>query len=637
MPKSKTKRIFVQTLFLALFPWSLLNAQLPMPALKGTLTSKHLNKGIIKDAPPYEHLSRIQSLPEIKKSVTGSVKAIILLADFPDYSWDTQQDSNFINPINEPGFEGLYQTSYYEEMLFSIHSFKDPYSQSLITGSMRDYYVENSYGQFDVDGTVTAWYTVSQPYSYYSNHDGLPNTSDDYGLNSGYVFLKSFIHEVLELADADIDFSEFDEDGDNVVDALFIVHAGPGAEELYISSYDAHFNYFWSHQASVQYQTADGIKVGRYTIEPQNGTIGVFCHEFGHTLGLPDLYDTDRSSEGIGEWGLMASGGWCHLPGDRFGTRPSHFTAWSKMRLGWLQPQMVRSGSNSYRLPPVESEPFAIQVWNDSMSTNLSDPDEYFLLENRQNQLFDAALTRRQVDFNRPLANGLIIYHVNKNRFHNSDDSRRLIDVEEASPILINDTWFEQLDSPRDLSSYQFLNFGNRGDNGDPFPGYSDWYEDLTDFFGERDKDEFSEYSIPNTRTNDNKVTFISVKNIRIEGEDVLFDLDTDETLTSALTSKSSTQPESYTFSIFPNPMKGASKFLLRGEFNDPSQIGRITIYNLLGQKVYHDEFSLTHSTGKLILWDGRDNLGRIMQTGIYFVVVQYGSFKVSEKLIITL
>ena len=121
MPKSKTKRIFVQTLFLALFPWSLLNAQLPMPALKGTLTSKHLNKGIIKDAPPYEHLSRIQSLPEIKKSVTGSVKAIILLADFPDYSWDTQQDSNFINPINEPGFEGLYQTSYYEDIHLRIH------------------------------------------------------------------------------------------------------------------------------------------------------------------------------------------------------------------------------------------------------------------------------------------------------------------------------------------------------------------------------------------------------------------------------------------------------------------------------------------------------------------------------------
>ncbi len=624
MLKRKT-RIF-QTLFLALIPLSLLHAQLPMPALDGSSISKQLTKQIIKAPPPYEQLKRIQSLPEIKKSVTGSAKAIILLVDFPDYTWETQQDSNFNNPINQPGFDGLYQTTYYEEMLFSTNSFKDPFSQSLVTGSMRDYYLENSYNQLDVDGVVLGWYTVSQPYEFYTNNNS--------GLNGG---ASSFVREVIELAEADIDYSEFDNDGDNEVDALFVVHAGPGAEELYAKNYEAHFNYFWSHKASVHYQTADSVIVNHYTMEPQSGTIGVFCHEFGHTLGLPDLYDTDQSSEGIGEWGLMASGGWCHLPGDRPGTRPSHFTAYSKMSMGWLQPQIVRSGSNSYRLPPVESEAFAIQVWNDSMSTNLSDPLEYFLLENRQNNLFDAALTRRQVDFNWPLANGLIIYHVNGNRFHNSDDSRRLIDVEEASPVLINGNWFEQLDSPRNLSSYQFLNTGNRGDNGDPFPGYSDLYEDLTEFFGERDKDEFSEYSIPNTRTNDNKVTFISVKNIRIDGEDILLDLDTDETITSVVGGKASTQPESYSFSIFPNPMKGASQFLLRGKFNDPNQNGRITIYNLLGQKVYHDEFTFTHSTGKLIFWDGRDSQGRIMQTGIYFVVAQYGSFQVSEKLIITL
>lgn len=610
-----------------------------MPALDGHLRPKQLNKRSTLVNPPYEQLKHIQSIPEIKKSVTGTRKALIILADFPDYTWQTQQDSNFINPINEPGFEGLYQTEYYEDMLFSLNSFRDPFSQSTITGSMRDFYLENSYGQFDIDGVVTAWYTVSKPFRYYANNDSLPNTSDDYGFGGGDNSVRTFIHEVIALADADIDFSEFDEDSDNIVDALFIVHAGPGAEELYIKNYDAHFNYFWSHQSSVSYQTSDGVAIGRYTVEPQNGTIGVFCHEYGHVLGLPDLYSRSRpvNSEGIGEWGLMASGGWCHLPGNRPGTSPAHYTAWAKMRLGWLQPVQMRSGIASMRLAPVEKEPVAVQVWNDVMSTKLENPTEYFLLENRQNILFDAGLTRRQVDFDRPLANGLIIYHVNTRNYNNDQVNRRLIDVEEASPVFTNGKWIENLDMPRDLSTYQFLDTGNRGDDGDPFPGYFDWNEDMTSFFGLREKNEFTDLTIPNSKTNAGDPTLIAIENIRIDGEDVLFDLQTNQVQTSALDGEKPTQPNSFTFSVYPNPMKDASQFLLRGNFEDSNLLGEIRIYNILGQLIHHFDFTASRSDGKLLFWHGRNSLGRKVQSGIYFVVASYGSFTETKKLIITL
>ncbi len=95
------------------------------------------------------------------------------------------------------------------------------------------------------------------------------------------------------------------------------------------------------------------IVVWDYTIQPALGSdngcgtgineIGVFCHEFGHAFGLPDLYDTNGGTQGIGHWGLMGSGNW-NKP-----TNPAHFEAWSKAELGWLFPTEVGPVAGSYR------------------------------------------------------------------------------------------------------------------------------------------------------------------------------------------------------------------------------------------------------------------------------------------------
>jgi M6 family metalloprotease-like protein len=602
--------------------------------IAGGHSSAHLGKNGIA-VPPYDALRRLQSIPKIEKSVFGFQKMLVLLVDFPDYKWDTQQDTNFYNPVNMPGFEGLYQPEYYHDMLFSLQSFRDPFSQSGLTGSMRDYYRENSYGQFDLDGVVASWNTVSQPYRHYANNDGIPNTSDDHGFGGGANNVSAFIREAIELADPGLDFSEFDTDGDGFVDAFFVVHAGPGAEELFTTKPNDHFDYFWSHQSAVYYQTNDGVVVGRYTMEPQNGTIGVFCHEYGHVLGLPDLYDTGRSSEGIGEWGLMASGGWCFAPGDQLGTKPAHFSAWSKMKLGWLQPVDIRAGVRNMRLPPLAREAAAVKVWNDVMSTETIGPTEYFLLENRQNVLFDAGLTRRQVELGKPPANGLIIYHVNEAKSSNDNELDKLIDVEEASPIFVDSVWIENLDFPRDLSTYQYLTSGNRGDNGDPFPGYLAWSEDLTGYLGERLRNEFSDNTFPGSQASNGQDTHITIRNIRLEGEDVLFYLEADEQLSVSVEDQGSQVPGSFTLSIYPNPMTDMAQIVLAGNISDQHD-AKIQVYNLLGQQVREISISANQTGQTTLIWDGRNQAGARVQSGIYFIVAKLGSIKLKQKILLT-
>ncbi|MFQ5753029.1 MAG: M6 family metalloprotease domain-containing protein, partial [bacterium] len=427
----------------------------------------------------------------LKGQASGTWQALVILIDFPDYPWNHQDDINFLND------DSLYTAGHFNEMLFSSGTYKDPNSLSDYTGSMRDFYLENSYGMFELMGVTTIWHTASQPLAFYANNDGFSNTSDDYGLGPYPHNAQRLVEEAVQLADSSVDFSRFDNNSDGFVDALFVVHAGPGAEEIYTENFSAHYQYLWSHKSAIKPDTLDGVRVSGYTLEPENGTIGVFCHEFGHALGLPDLYDTDGSSEGIGEWGLMSGGGWCHRQGDQLGTSPAHFTAWSKARLGWLQPIPVTENMRQVEIPPVELQPVAYRLWSNGQNGG-----EYFLLENRQNVGFDAGLTRRQKDFNLPDAHGLIIYHID-NRGRQNDESRRFIDVEEASPYFLDSLAIEQLDLERIMPRHEFLFNGNRGDNGDPFPGYRLINTIATDYIGHRDVTVFDEHSIPNSNDND--------------------------------------------------------------------------------------------------------------------------------------
>ena len=581
----------------------------PGPLNESTLSLLKKNTEIQREiSEPSTHIQKGQA--------RGTWQALVILIDFPDYRWDHRNDSNFSNA------DSIYTTQHFKDMLFSQGTYKAPYSQSETTGSMRDFFLENSYGQFEVTGVTTVWYTASENLAFYAN--------DNSGFGSYPNSSRKLVEEAVVLADPDVDFSAFDNNNDGLVDALFVVHAGPAAEEIYTVNFPDHTKYLWSHKSSISTLNLDGVKVEDYSLEPENGTIGVFCHEFGHALGLPDLYDTDGSSEGIGEWGLMAGGGWCYRTGDPLGSSPSHFTAWSKERLGWLEPIVVTGNVMQIEIPPAESSPIAYRLW-----TNGQTGGEYFLVENRQNLGFDAGLTRRQKDFSLTDSYGLLIYHVD-NSGRQSNENRRIIDVEEASPYILNNQVTEQLDLERILPTHEFLFNGNRGDNGDPFPGFSQINNDATDYVGERDLGVFDENSIPNSKSNNGFPTSVAVTNIRLSGQNILADF-----FVEPVTSVENPETEESSFpgdfvlqQNYPNPFNPATTIDITVPASASNVRVQLEIFNLAGQRVrlLLDEVKVP---GKYsVSWNGISDKGETVASGIYLYQITAGSFFQIRKMI---
>ena len=437
---------------------------------------------------------------EVRKSggpakIAGTGKCLVVLVKWADHPADV---------VAHPQAD-------YQSMMFSVGVWP--------TGSMNDFYLENSYGQYQVQGLISGWHTATVPYA---NID-----PTDYGR------IRSMIAAVMLQLDPVIDYSQFDNDGpdgvpdsgddDGIVDSFFFVHAGPGREQT------GDDNDIWSHAwaFSPPLATNDGVKLKRYSVEPEmlmDGTlitVGVFCHEYGHVLGLPDLYDVDYTSSGIGDWGLMSGGSWGRTAGEPAGSSPSHFCAWCKKELGWIVPTAITSDALGVSIPPVETSPTAYRIFRDGASTG----DEYFLVENRQAMGFDGSLTRRQVDLGLPQAAGLAIYHVDESVSSNSDERHRLVDVVEASPWFRSPTdWIENLDGPRDYALQFWLNEYNRGDNGDLWPGWTAVSADSSDWIGPRDRDRFADDTIPPAEDNECDPTGVAVENITPSGDDVIAD-----------------------------------------------------------------------------------------------------------------
>ena len=303
---------------------------------------------------------------------SGNWKALVILVKFSDKSSQVNAD-------------------YYDNLLFG---------QS--TGTLHNFYEKVSYGSLDII-TVNlpssiGWTTAPQTYSYYVNGQ---NGTGSYPNNS-----QKLVEDIVNLVNSQIDFSQYDNDGDGYVDALFIIHSGPGAE------YTGNDNDIWSHAwATSTPQNLDGVKVYHYSIEPEywiqpgDMTCGVFAHEMGHAaFGLPDLYDTDYSSEGLGNWSLMAGGSWngpSHL-----GSSPALPDAWSHFQMGYLNPTIVSSNISGQAINNVENSPEAYFLQNSLGGT------EYFLVEKRQQTGYDMYLP----------GNGLCIYHIDNSVNNNRNE-----------------------------------------------------------------------------------------------------------------------------------------------------------------------------------------------------------------------
>jgi M6 family metalloprotease-like protein len=253
---------------------------------------------------------------------------------------------------------------------FDTEFFTGPFTP----GTIHQYWNEVSYGLLDVTGTVFDWVRLSQPESFYTG--GIYQ-----GIDPGHSHTGDMIKEILDALDPSTDFGAFDNDGpdgvpnsgddDGFVDVLLVVHPTYGAE------CDGLSPRIWSHSwtysqwpvSNLQpYPTNDPaagggfIKIDDYIIVPsvscETGMIeiGVACHELGHAIGLPDLYDWNGGSNGIGFWGLMGAGNW-NTPAS-----PAHPCVWSREQLGWLNPVEIDWRSRSANLRPVASSGDALKL-----------------------------------------------------------------------------------------------------------------------------------------------------------------------------------------------------------------------------------------------------------------------------------
>lgn len=389
-----------------------------------------------------------------------TVKVICILVEFPDWR---HYDQGVAGKPNQ-----------FDSILFS-----DRENDSIFnpTGSMTDYYMENSYGKFYIEGDIFGWLMMPKTYAWYEANEsgvGIMARARDLAVDA-----------VDAAHEAGANFADYDANNDGYCDGIIIIHAGRGAEG---GGYG-----IWSHESTLRIpRTYNGILIDNYTMNPEEtlefnksvlSPIGVFCHEYGHFLGLPDLYDINyflsghEGSDGLGNWSLMARGN--YLRGSK---KPAHLDAYCKDIVGFVEPQHLTTNLHHAQIPAVEYNPVVYKLQYDS--------SEYWLIENRQKMGFDKCL---------PGA-GLCIYHVDTDAPQNNTmPSRYFVALEQA-------------DGVDALASVKY----NYGDGGDPFPGVAN-------------KNEWHNLSTPNSQTNLDIVTKFGLWNISNSDSLMYADFDADE------------------------------------------------------------------------------------------------------------
>ncbi|TKJ41220.1 hypothetical protein CEE37_06025 [candidate division LCP-89 bacterium B3_LCP] len=320
--------------------------------------------------------------------------------------------------IRTPDIANQIQPESFDSLLYSTGIYP--------TGSMNDYFLESSYGAFGVDGEVVGWVMANNNYSYY--------TWNNYGFGSYPHNAQKLAEEAVLAADAlGVDFSQYDNDGDGRVDALIIVHQGPGAENT------GSVNDIWSHRWSFPEVYLDGVYVSDYSMDPElAGTgitggiesIGVFAHEYTHLLGLPDLYDYDEklnpntftvlgddNDHPVMDWGIMGYGGYGISSYGR-GSSPNHHASLFKSMLGWVDPVILGLSQTGIQVPDYEANPVVYKIPISGSET------EYFLVANRNPDCLGALFDKWDSDFSawfnwftpgsNPLDAGLVIEHVDE-------------------------------------------------------------------------------------------------------------------------------------------------------------------------------------------------------------------------------
>lgn len=311
--------------------------------------------------------SRRKALGERRKALYdyAQFRGLVILVEYNDKPFRYADYADIMDEmINGDDYTGNNRTNF-------------NYGGSAIrcTGSMRDYYRDNSDGifvpSFDVVGPVK----IDRSQYYAQKTDNAVQ----------------LMYDACTAADSIVDFRDYDTNGDGSVDMIYFIFSGLGS---YIQGNDSRL--LWPHQFDISYgmrnPRKDGVKLGRYACSTElfgNSQwsvlegIGTMCHEFSHVLGLPDFYDTNNEYEdecvNPDAWSLMANGADLN-----YGRTPCGFSLFERYALGFASPQVI-SEPGSFSLSALHSS-------NTGYRLNTQQEGETFYIENRQQKKWDAAL-----------------------------------------------------------------------------------------------------------------------------------------------------------------------------------------------------------------------------------------------------
>lgn len=302
-------------------------------------------------------------------AIIGQKKGLVILVNFTDVkhsSTDPQQ--TFDAMVNEVGYKenGQY-------------------------GSVHDYFHAQSYGQFSLNFDVVGPVALSQRMAYYGADSG----GEGNDIRPG-----TMVAEACKLADSQVNFADYDWDGDGIVEQVYVIYAGYGQAS------GASSNTIWPHEWELyssdygKVLELDGVTINTYACGSElAGTsgkvidgIGTMCHEFSHCLGLPDFYDTDGSGNfGMDCWSVMDYG--CY---NNDGRTPAAYTAYERAFCGWLTPVELNAPQKVRNMKALTDAGEAYIIYNEA------NKNEYYLLENRQQAGWDSG----------GYGHGLLVVHV---------------------------------------------------------------------------------------------------------------------------------------------------------------------------------------------------------------------------------
>ena len=311
--------------------------------------------------------ARTRGIGDAHAPYVGKKKGLIILVQFSDLRFSVDDPLGTFNQIvNGENFQ-----------------------EGDFIGSVHDYFLSQSGGVFELDFDVLSPVTMKNGYAYYGQ-DGEKEGSDKHP--------GEMVVDACRAVDDQVNFNDYDWDGDYEVDQVFIINAGKGQSSG--GSDDTIWPHEWVLEKSYGSKPVfDNIVVNTYACGPELGGsgklngIGTICHEFSHCLGLPDTYDTDYNNYyGMGTWDLMCNGS--HSGN---GYIPPNYTAYEQAYIGWKTPIVLSDRDQVVSgMKTVNDGGDIYQLVNDDY------PNEYFLLENRQQKGWDAALA----------GSGLLVTHV---------------------------------------------------------------------------------------------------------------------------------------------------------------------------------------------------------------------------------